>query len=92
MLREAAGAKPGADDVVLINYIGYLAERRRWLAGDHFSLVGFQTQIKWGDQARVLRLIILNAPHPAIFPRTLIDDPGQRAASTSAAMVLPVPV
>jgi methylenetetrahydrofolate--tRNA-(uracil-5-)-methyltransferase len=27
------------------------------LAGDHFSLVGFQTQIKWGDQARVLRLV-----------------------------------
>ena len=27
------------------------------LAGDHFSLVGFQTQVKWGDQARVLRLI-----------------------------------
>jgi methylenetetrahydrofolate--tRNA-(uracil-5-)-methyltransferase len=27
------------------------------LAGDHFSLVGFQTQIKWGDQTRVLRLI-----------------------------------
>jgi methylenetetrahydrofolate--tRNA-(uracil-5-)-methyltransferase len=27
------------------------------LAGDHFSLVGFQTQIKWGDHARVRRLI-----------------------------------
>lgn len=27
------------------------------LAAEHFSLVGFQTQIKWGDQARVLRLI-----------------------------------
>ena len=27
------------------------------LAGDHFSLVGFQTQMKWGDQGRVLRLI-----------------------------------
>jgi methylenetetrahydrofolate--tRNA-(uracil-5-)-methyltransferase len=27
------------------------------LAGDHFSLVGFQTQVKWGDQARVLRMI-----------------------------------
>ena len=27
------------------------------LAGDHYSLVGFQTQIKWGDQARVLRMI-----------------------------------
>jgi methylenetetrahydrofolate--tRNA-(uracil-5-)-methyltransferase len=27
------------------------------LAGDHYSLVGFQTQIKWADQARVLRLV-----------------------------------
>jgi methylenetetrahydrofolate--tRNA-(uracil-5-)-methyltransferase len=27
------------------------------IAGDHFSLVGFQTQIKWGEQARVLRMI-----------------------------------
>src|SRR5258708_24440204 len=27
------------------------------LAGDHYSLVGFQTQIKWSEQARVLRLI-----------------------------------
>jgi methylenetetrahydrofolate--tRNA-(uracil-5-)-methyltransferase len=27
------------------------------LAGDHFSLVGFQTQLKWGEQQRVLALI-----------------------------------
>jgi methylenetetrahydrofolate--tRNA-(uracil-5-)-methyltransferase len=27
------------------------------LAGDHFSLVGFQTQLKWGEQARVFALI-----------------------------------
>lgn len=27
------------------------------LAGDHFSLVGFQTQLKWGEQARVLTMI-----------------------------------
>jgi methylenetetrahydrofolate--tRNA-(uracil-5-)-methyltransferase len=27
------------------------------LAGDHYSLVGFQTQLTWGEQARVLRLI-----------------------------------
>jgi methylenetetrahydrofolate--tRNA-(uracil-5-)-methyltransferase len=27
------------------------------LAGDHFSLVGFQTQLKWGEQPRVLRMI-----------------------------------
>ena len=31
--------------------------RQDTLAGDHFSLVGFQTQIKWGDQARVLKMI-----------------------------------
>lgn len=31
--------------------------RQDTLAGDHYSLVGFQTQIKWGDQTRVLRLI-----------------------------------
>ena len=27
------------------------------LAADHYSLVGFQTQLKWGEQARVFRLI-----------------------------------
>ena len=27
------------------------------LAGDHYSLVGFQTQLRYGDQERVLRLI-----------------------------------
>ena len=27
------------------------------LADDHYSLVGFQTQLKWGEQARVLRMI-----------------------------------
>jgi methylenetetrahydrofolate--tRNA-(uracil-5-)-methyltransferase len=27
------------------------------LAADHYSLVGFQTQLKWGEQSRVLRMI-----------------------------------
>ncbi|MSO45461.1 MAG: methylenetetrahydrofolate--tRNA-(uracil(54)-C(5))-methyltransferase (FADH(2)-oxidizing) TrmFO [Acidobacteria bacterium] len=27
------------------------------LAGDHYNLVGFQTQLKWSEQARVLRLV-----------------------------------
>jgi methylenetetrahydrofolate--tRNA-(uracil-5-)-methyltransferase len=31
--------------------------RQDTLAGDHYSLVGFQTQMKWGEQARVLRMI-----------------------------------
>jgi methylenetetrahydrofolate--tRNA-(uracil-5-)-methyltransferase len=31
--------------------------RQDTLAGDHYSLVGFQTQLKWPEQARVLRMI-----------------------------------
>ena len=31
--------------------------RQDTLAGDHFSLVGFQTQLKWGEQARILTMI-----------------------------------
>ncbi len=31
--------------------------RQDTLAADHYSLVGFQTQLKWGEQERVLRLI-----------------------------------
>jgi methylenetetrahydrofolate--tRNA-(uracil-5-)-methyltransferase len=31
--------------------------RQDTLAGDHFSLVGFQTQLKWAEQARVLKMI-----------------------------------
>jgi len=27
------------------------------IAGDHYSLVGFQTQLKWSEQARVLKMI-----------------------------------
>src|SRR5262249_13764099 len=31
--------------------------RQDHIAGEQFSLVGFQTQMKWGEQARVLRMI-----------------------------------
>ncbi len=31
--------------------------RQDTLAGDHYSMVGFQTQLKWGEQARVFRLV-----------------------------------
>ena len=31
--------------------------RQDTLAGDHYSLVGFQTQLTWKEQARVLRMI-----------------------------------
>jgi pimeloyl-ACP methyl ester carboxylesterase len=52
-----------------------------------FTLVGHD----WGGAAswlaalrhsdRLSRLVIVNAPHPLVFQRSLIDDEGQRAAS-----------
>ena len=52
-----------------------------------FTLVGHD----WGgaaawaaalkDGKRIKRLVIINAPHPLIFQRTVIEDEGQRAAS-----------
>lgn len=57
------------------------------LAIEGFTLVGHD----WGGAAawlaalrhpeRVKRLVIINAPHPLIFQKSLIDDEGQRAAS-----------
>jgi len=54
---------------------------------DRFTLVGHD----WGGAVawlaalkhpgRIGRLIIVNAPHPLVFQRSLIDDPAQRAAS-----------
>ncbi|MDT9599736.1 alpha/beta fold hydrolase [Sphingosinicella rhizophila] len=53
----------------------------------HFSLVGHD----WGGAAawlaalthpgRIRRLVIVNAPHPLIFAKSLIEDEQQRAAS-----------
>jgi len=54
---------------------------------DRFTLVGHD----WGGAIawmaalqhprRIARLVILNAPHPLVFQRSLFDDMGQRAAS-----------
>nr|WP_208402914.1 alpha/beta hydrolase [Sphingomonas japonica] len=69
--------RPVADLVALADHFGI----------DRFTLVGHD----WGGAIawmaalqhpdRIERLIILNAPHPQIFQRTLLDDPAQRAAS-----------
>src|SRR5437868_3718718 len=54
---------------------------------ERFTLVGHD----WGGAVawlaalrhpdRLARLVIVNAPHPLIFQKSLIDDPAQRAAS-----------
>lgn len=69
--------KPVADLIALADHFGI----------QRFTLVGHD----WGGAiawmaalqhpGRIDRLIILNAPHPQIFQRSLIDDPAQRAAS-----------
>ena len=52
-----------------------------------FTLVGHDWggAIAWGAalryDARLTGLVIINAPHPVIFQKSLIDDPDQRAAS-----------
>ncbi len=57
------------------------------LALGRFTLVGHD----WGGAVawlaalrrpdRIARLVIVNAPHPLVFQKSLIDDPAQRAAS-----------
>lgn len=57
------------------------------LAIDRFALVGHDWggAIAWAaaisGNSRITRLAIVNSPHPAIFQRSLIDHPEQRAAS-----------
>lgn len=59
---------------------------------DHFGLTTFTlVGHDWGgaiawmaalqNPARITRLVIVNAPHPFVFQRTLFDDMAQRAAS-----------
>jgi pimeloyl-ACP methyl ester carboxylesterase len=57
------------------------------LSFSEFSLVGHDWggAVAWpaamrGD-SRLKRLAIINAPHPVVFQRSLIEDPDQRAAS-----------
>lgn len=54
---------------------------------ERFALVGHDWggAIAWAaalrGNPRIARLAIVNSPHPAIFQKSLIDDPAQRAAS-----------
>ena len=69
--------KPVADMIALADHLGV----------ENFTLIGHD----WGgaiawmgalqNPGRVARLIILNAPHPLVFQRSMFDDSGQREAS-----------
>jgi pimeloyl-ACP methyl ester carboxylesterase len=69
--------KPVADMIALADHFGI----------DKFTLVGHDWggAIAWmaalNHPDRVARLIIVNAPHPFVFQKTLFDDMAQREAS-----------
>ena len=69
---------------ILIDDIFALADA---LGGERFALVGHDWggAIAWGaalrGDPRLTRLAIVNAPHPVVFQKSLIEDADQRAAS-----------
>jgi len=76
-VADYAPEKPVADLIALADHLGV----------GNFTLVGHD----WGgaiawmaalqNPQRVARLIILNAPHPLVFQRSMYDGSGQREAS-----------
>lgn len=69
--------KPVADLIALADHFGL--DRFTLVAHDWGGAIAWMAALKHPD--RVARLVIINAPHPLIFQRTLFDDPDQRAAS-----------
>jgi pimeloyl-ACP methyl ester carboxylesterase len=68
---------PVADLIALADHL----EIGRFILVGHDwgGAVAWMAALRHAD--RIERLIIINAPHPLIFQRTLFDDPAQRAAS-----------
>ncbi|MEZ0496361.1 alpha/beta fold hydrolase [Sphingomonas sp. IW22] len=66
-----------ADLIALADHFG--AERFTLVAHDWGGAVAWLAALRHPEC--IARLVILNAPHPLIFQRSLFDDPAQRAAS-----------
>lgn len=69
--------KPVADMIALADHFG--VDRFVLVGHDWGGAIAWMAALRHPD--RVERLVIINAPHPFVFQRTLIDDPAQRAAS-----------
>ena len=69
--------KPVADLIALADHFGI--DRFTLVAHDWGGAIAWMAALKHPD--RIARLVIINAPHPLIFQRTLFDDAEQRAAS-----------
>jgi pimeloyl-ACP methyl ester carboxylesterase len=70
-------SKPVADLLALADALGI--GRFTLVGHDWGGAAAWLAALKHGD--RVKRLVIVNAPHPLIFQRSVIDDEAQRAAS-----------
>jgi len=83
----ASDAPQAKDDYATDKIVGDLFALVDRLGLDDFTLVGHDWggAVAWaaalrGDP-RLTRLVIINAPHPAVFQKSLIEDADQRAAS-----------
>jgi pimeloyl-ACP methyl ester carboxylesterase len=84
----ARSSKPeGVDQYTPDRIVGDLLALADHFGIDRFTLVGHDWggAVAWmaalGHPDRVAKLVIVNAPHPHLFQRTLFDDPDQRKAS-----------
>ncbi|WP_033923146.1 alpha/beta fold hydrolase [Sphingomonas sp. 37zxx] len=69
--------KPVADLIALADH--FAVDRFTLVAHDWGGAIAWMAALRHPE--RIERLIILNAPHPLIFQRSVLDDPAQRAAS-----------
>ncbi len=84
----ARSSKPGrVEDYAPDRIVADLLALADALGIGRFTLVGHDWggAVAWmaalGHPDRIGRLVIVNAPHPLVFQRSLFDDPAQRAAS-----------
>jgi pimeloyl-ACP methyl ester carboxylesterase len=76
-VESYAPDKPVADLIALADHFGI--GRFTLVGHDWGGAIAWMAALQHPD--RIERLVILNAPHPLIFQRSVIDDPAQRAAS-----------
>jgi pimeloyl-ACP methyl ester carboxylesterase len=76
-VQDYAPDKPVADLLALADHYG--VDRFTLVGHDWGGAIAWLAAIQHPD--RVERLVIVNAPHPLIFQRSLFDDPDQRQAS-----------
>ena len=76
-VENYASDKIVADLIALADHHGI--ERFTLVGHDWGGAIAWMAALQRPD--RVSRLVIINAPHPFVFQRSLFDDPAQRAAS-----------